>query len=598
MKFIYLLLLLTIVNSSILAEGHLYFPKQTISIDSQDEIKSYLKNYFNEIHHEDFQLTLRSCKATKHIVHFTYSLVYKQIPILNSTIKLSTDRSGRVYSIKKELNALDYLPYFNMETALKNWNAFDLNKWLQQQNIEINDVKSTQLKISLESMKPSIVLEVNQWNKVKDITSIYEIDGTKLLEYNHSRNLNIDTVVNARIFNPDPITTLGLIYGGVYVDSADRHLDWMLPTYNQVTLPVTFDNLNNTFYLENSLVKVDEFESPVIDPVTSLSDQFLFYRNQSGFEDCNAVYHITKFHDYISSIGYDTLMKLQLLIDTHGQFGGDNSVFNRNGGNPTISFGTGGVDDAEDADVIIHEYCHGISWSANDNANFTFERSGLDEGLADYFATSYSRAINPYSWQRMFTWDGHNEFWSGRRANSFASYPSTGNIYAVGEIWNGAMSAIWTDLGNIVTDKLMLESLHFFTDQTTLPEAAMYLLQADSILFNGVHVPIICSHFQHRNLLMGNCIAVGFHDFDRDRNEFKVINSLGFAKNESDLRIQFNESKSGKWILYSLLGEVIKSTDFNTTESFVISPKGLNSGIYFLQIQLPEGTQTIKLSSQ
>jgi hypothetical protein len=97
---------------------------------------------------------------------------------------------------------------------------------------------------------------------------------------------------------------------------------------------------------------------------------------------------------------------------------------------------------------------------------------------------------------------------------------------------------------------------------------------------------------------MGNCIAVGFHDFDRDRNEFKVINSLGFAKNESDLRIQFNESKSGKWILYSLLGEVIKSTDFNTTESFVISPKGLNSGIYFLQIQLPEGTQTIKLSSQ
>ena len=47
MKFIYLLLLLSIVPRSLSAEGHLYFPKQTISIDSQDEIKSYLKNYFN-----------------------------------------------------------------------------------------------------------------------------------------------------------------------------------------------------------------------------------------------------------------------------------------------------------------------------------------------------------------------------------------------------------------------------------------------------------------------------------------------------------------------------------------------------------------------
>ena len=72
----------------------------------------------------------------------------------------------------------------------------------------------------------------------------------------------------------------------------------------------------------------------------------------------------------------------------------DQSVFIGNSGNSYLLFGEGGVDDAEDADVIIHEYAHAISYAASPETNSGTERRGLDEGLGDYFAAIYSYQYN------------------------------------------------------------------------------------------------------------------------------------------------------------------------------------------------------------
>ena len=49
-----------------------------------------------------------------------------------------------------------------------------------------------------------------------------------------------------------------------------------------------------------------------------------------------------------------------------------------------INFGEGGVDDAEDADVILHELGHGIhDWITNGSLS---QVDGLSEGMADYWA--------------------------------------------------------------------------------------------------------------------------------------------------------------------------------------------------------------------
>ena len=82
-------------------------------------------------------------------------------------------------------------------------------------------------------------------------------------------------------------------------------------------------------------------------------------------------------------------------------------------GAPTLhAFGEGGVDDAEDGDVIIHELGHAIS-HMRANSNSGTERSTYDEALGDYFAERYGRLLGITS-NRVFDWDGNNTFWSGR----------------------------------------------------------------------------------------------------------------------------------------------------------------------------------------
>ncbi len=572
----------------------LFYPHYQLKQINEMEINLFLKNYFHDLDNNDIQLSLSSQHKTKVSRHFTFDIEYKQILLLNSTINVNTDNLGNIVSIKREGIDASTLSNFNPQDDIFIWSQLNKVDYINHYWGPGTVINSQEFKIQYDEQKVSIVLEVNAWNKTSDKTLVLDIDGNKVAEYDNARHINIDTLVNVKVFNPDPLTALSLVYGGIHIDNNDANDTWFGPAYFSTTVQATFDNSNNTFYLENQYAKIDDIEAPNTLAATSLTPDFLFDRSQSGFEDANAFYHITNFHNYISSLGYDTLMDIQLIVDTHGQFGADNSVFNRNGGNANVIYGPGGVDDAEDADVIIHEYCHGVSWSANNNSTMSFERSGLDEGLADYFATSYTRAIKPYNWQNVFNWDG--PVWGGRTAATTNNYPSTSaSFYAVGEIWNCAMSGIWTDLGNIVTDKLMLESLHFFTNNTTLPEAASYVLQSDTLLFGGIHTNVLCNHFQAKHIFDANCKPVGIADIV-ENNKIQLVNSKGFAENAGDAKINFPTATSGMYTLYDFTGKIIRRANFIHVNHIAISPTNLMSGMYILSLKIDEAEQVFKLN--
>lgn len=580
---------------SVQLNAQLFTATKNIEYKNELGIKSFLKTEFEELNQKYISLELLVQKNTKHAKHYQYHVLYQNIPIYNHTIKVSVDNNFDIIAIKKECDYLDLLENYSSEIELLKFNKLDINQIILQKWNDIHLVKSQQYQIYFENSKPQIVLQLNAWNQTLDESILVDINGRIIKEINYARQLLKDTIVSAKVFKPDPLTTLNKTYGGIYIDNNDANDTWINGAYFTVDIPTTFDDANNTFYLENKFVKIDDFESPTIAPSTNATPNFIYDRNQAGFEECNIVYHITQFQDYMASIGYDTLLKDGITADAHGQFGADNSVFMRNGGNPTLSFGTGGVDDAEDADVIIHEFCHGISWSANANDNFSNERSGLDEGLADYFATSYSRQLNTFNWQNMFSWDGHNPFWIGRIANTTDNYGNTSDIYKLGEIWNSAMSAMSTNLGNYITDKLMLESLHFFTNNTTLPEAALYVLKADTLLFNGINVPTICSHFQARNILGSNCLPVSVNTIP-ENNFAKIANTIGFAKNEQSLIMTFNTSQKGNYSITDITGKIILNQPFSLTKNIEISPNQFQSGIYLLNIKIGSETQTIKIA--
>ena len=575
--------------------AQLYSINKKLENKSIEGIKQFLIDELDDLNQPTISLELAFSKNTKRTKHFLFAVYYQNLPIYNHTIKISLDENFNILSVKKECPYLSLLENYTVENELNEWTKKNIDETILSKWNNIRFLKSKQYQIYLENEKPQIVLQLTAWNKSLDEAILIGLDGAILKEINYARHLLKDTLVAAKVFKPDPLTTLNKQYGGIYIDNNDVNDTWINNAYFTVNLPISFNDSSQLFLLENGFVRIEDFESPNILPTTNTTPNFIFTRNQPGFEECNIVYHITQFQNYIASIGYDTLLTDGITADAHGQFGTDNSVFVRNGGNPTLSFGTGGVDDAEDADVIIHEYCHGISWSANGNDNFSNERAGLDEGVADYFATSYSRSLNTYNWENMFSWDGHNSFWTGRIANTTTNYGTTNDMYQLGEIWNSAMSAISTNLGNFITDRLMLESLHFFTNNTTLPEAAMYVLKADTLLFNGMNTPNICAHFQLRNILNSNCLPVSIAEI-QNSPVCQLVNTMGFAKGENSLSILFPNYTNGSYVITDMTGKTIAKELFRSSKNLAISPEKLQTGIYLLTLKIGTQTQTFKIA--
>jgi hypothetical protein len=57
-----------------------------------------------------------------------------------------------------------------------------------------------------------------------------------------------------------------------------------------------------------------------------------------------------------------------------------------------LRFGKGGVDDAEDAEVILHEYGHAIHFAQN--FSFASEEAGaISEGFGDYWAVTVGDVV-------------------------------------------------------------------------------------------------------------------------------------------------------------------------------------------------------------
>jgi hypothetical protein len=104
-------------------------------------------------------------------------------------------------------------------------------------------------------------------------------------------------------------------------------------------------------------------------------------RSQDEFEQVMAYFWITESQKYIQSLGFRNVNNesQDVRINTWGQ---DNS-FETTHPKDELRFGKGGVDDAEDAEVILHEYGHAI----HEGSGFQFsseEAGAISEGFGDY----------------------------------------------------------------------------------------------------------------------------------------------------------------------------------------------------------------------
>ena len=286
----------------------------------------------------------------------------------------------------------------------------------------------------------------------------------------------------ALVYNPDPLSKMLVAYGGQYVDGSDATNTSLDNARESVTLPEV-DLTAGVYKLKSSYVQINDFESPSKGLFTQATNNFSYNRNQDGFEAVNAFYHLDKSMRYINeTLGITCRPSLNSGIfyyDPSGLSGADNSHYIPS--TERIAFGEGGVDDAEDADVILHEFGHGIhDWLTNGSASDYF-----GEGNGDYWAMSYSRSLNQWASSQaaihyVFSWDGHNTFWSGRMDNTTKLYPTDldGEVHDDGEIWCAALMQIFDVIGREKMDKAFLEGISMTTTSSNQQDAAIAVRQA------------------------------------------------------------------------------------------------------------------------
>ncbi len=453
----------------------------------------------------------------------------------------------------------------------------------------------------------SSLIEANQYQlepHVLNGTTVWVVDGNKLVQVQQKKSGHLfqlayadgsiayekdmrlfftDTVVKAQVFNPDPLTTAGVTYGtnGTYKNFNDS--DYALLNNQRVWVAVPAQYDNGTFYLQNNYARIEDFASPNIAPVTSTTDTFSFTRKQDGFKQVMALYHISALQTYLQSIGLNGLVPYQLRVDAQSG-AADNSSFNYDP-DTTLNFGTGGVPDAEDADVIVHEYTHAIVHSLNGGDIIATERRALEEGICDVVSCAYSYRLNPFRWKNIFSWDGNNEYWSGRNGAATKDYTQkVGDFYSDSEIWSSCLNNITERIGPDACIQLLVAIMPELTPYTTMPQAAHLMYDADSVLNNGVNRWVLAEEFNRKKF---DTFPTGLTDYVIDNSFFTILNTMAFAQGTGQALFQSKNNQVVKVEVFDVTGKLVFTQE--NTQEVSITPAGLAGGLYVAKVT--QGTQ-------
>lgn len=336
-----------------------------------------------------------------------------------------------------------------------------------------------------------------------------------------------------QVFDPNPVNTLN---DTTLRDNRDRNFPELAGAYFTRTLKditQTGTGRRARFRLEGPFVKTENIRGGACPtplgkaPPVRRDTNFVFTRNKSGFEHVMAYFHIDRNQRYIQSLGFLDINNRQHRVDAHG-IREDNSFYCSDPvGSGYLAFGDGGVDDAEDADVILHEYGHSIQDNQTNGKYLVGrcdqrnETQAMGEGFGDYWAFSNNRptGFDPACFAE---WDAQGSCL--RRLDSPEHYPEdiAGECHDDGEIWSSALRDLFLALGKETTDKLVLQS-HFLigtgkgddaldglNGNPQFCDGAQALKDADQALFGGANKNSIGTVMANRgiagDLIMQNAV--------------------------------------------------------------------------------------------
>ena len=180
----------------------------------------------------------------------------------------------------------------------------------------------------------------------------------------------------------------------------------------------------------------------------------------------------------------------------------DNSFYQP--GNDFINFGVGGVDDAEDAEVILHEYGHAVQDAQVPGWGATEEGGAMGEGFGDFEAAAYfARTSGGFQDDCVADWDSTTYSTTRppclRRMDSSKIYPEAvkHEVHDDGEMWSALLWRVRAMLAKSAVKrsdlalKLVIASQELQTTQTDFAHGEVALKQAARMLGHKEWVALI-----------------------------------------------------------------------------------------------------------
>ncbi len=223
---------------------------------------------------------------------------------------------------------------------------------------------------------------------------------------------------------------------------------------------VPLRNLDGSGYLSGTWVNV---RSTTGDPAYSPTNTFGYLRDDDRFEQVMAYFWVNQAQEYLQSLGFGSTLPAanaesqDVRIDQYGQ---DNSYsWDKH---DYIRLGKGGVDDAEDGEVIVHEYGHAVHDAQVPGFGSSLDAGSIGEAFGDYLAVTVGLdAAAQYGWPVnapapcVMDWDATSYTSTTphclrRLDTGLVLEDRRGEVHYDGMIWSGALWDIrqrWTALG-------------------------------------------------------------------------------------------------------------------------------------------------------
>ncbi len=223
----------------------------------------------------------------------------------------------------------------------------------------------------------------------------------------------------------------------------------------------------------------------------STSNTFAYTRDQDQFEQVMAYFWINQGQEYLQSLGFRPDGPLRAILARPmdakiDQYGIDNSYFTDK--HNILRFGKGGVDDAEDAEVVDHEYGHAIQGDQVPGFGTSLDAGSIGESFGDYFAVSVGLAADKqYGWPMKaeaacpMDWDSTSYTRAPHCIRRFDTEMTVatrrGEVHADGQIWSQALWEIRLGyqrlgLSTEAWDTSLVQSQFSYAPDTSFGEAA------------------------------------------------------------------------------------------------------------------------------